>query len=108
MTTIASRGSVTLTSLRLCSRAPETTILSTGEGVITAPFQSRGANRRSGSPRPLFPRNPRGGHGLTSYGGQMPHRERSWGGGARPPRHGRGERLVRLQRRQRRKFVHGG
>src|SRR5690349_16483581 len=35
MTTSASRGSTTVTSLRLCSRAPETTIWPGGEGVIS-------------------------------------------------------------------------
>src|SRR3954454_11705848 len=59
MTTSESRGSSTVTSLRLCSRAPETTMEFWRED-IRAPFSLRGArtekaNRRSR--RPLGARN---------------------------------------------------
>src|SRR6185312_4262247 len=52
MTTSALRGIATVTSLRLCSRAPETTSWSEG-GIRT---DDRRANRRSRPSRPRLPR----------------------------------------------------
>ena len=53
ITTSASRGSSTVTSLRLCSRAPETTMEEAAEGMRVAislgPRRTSQSNARSGS-----------------------------------------------------------